>query len=177
MLVGIRHCASALHVHLAALLYSYSFDTGCSLRWPSICARDQAAVTVQSSSAVTPPAAAYEELTPAPDYTTMGPFQAQKLPKLEHTCSQCFPACQTNKCLLRTEVWYPKGGTALGLAPPYPLAIFSSGFMVASEAYQSYAHVLASWGYTVILYDKTESAIDAIDDELSARFISVRISI
>lgn len=129
------------------------------------------------SSLHTPPAVAQEQRAPAPDYTTMGPFQAQRLPKLEHTCSQCFPACQTNKCLLRTEVWYPKGGAALGLAPPYPLAIFSSGFMVSSEVYQSYAQVLASWGYTVILYDKTESAVDAIDDELSARFISVRPSL
>ena len=138
-----------------------------------ISAASQAARMSQASSA-TPPALAQETVAPVPDYTAMGPLQAQRLPKLEHTCSQCFPACQTNKCLLRTEVWYPKGGTALGLAPPYPLAIFSSGFMVSSEVYQSYAQVLASWGYTVILYDKTESAVDAIDDELSARFISVR---
>lgn len=80
-----------------------------------------------------------------------------------------------NKCLLRVDVWYPKGGVAIGQAPPYPLAIFSSGFLVSSDQYQSYARRLTSWGYAVMLYDKMETAVDPVDDELSAAFITVRL--
>ena len=40
--------------------------------------------------------------------------------------------------------------------PPYPLAIFSGGFLVPAARYLSYAEHLASWGYVVLLYDKVE---------------------
>lgn len=96
-------------------------------------------------------------------------------PRVEHTCATCFPRCQTNACNLHVEVWYPKGGAAIGLPPPYPLAIFSSGFLVAAESYRSYARKLASWGFTTILYDKTESALNSLDDVVSASFVSVRL--
>ena len=92
---------------------------------------------------------------PLPDYTAPGPLRPMRGPRLEHTCTVCFPGCQTNACTLRISVWYPKGGGARGLTPPYPLAIVSSGFLVAAEAYESYAKMLASWGYTTVLYDKT----------------------
>lgn len=117
------------------------------------------------------PEAAPPSPPPLPDYSRPGPLQPARLPRLEHTCARCFPACTTNKCLLRLDVWYPKNGASQGLSPPYPLAIITSGFLVSSEAYASYAQRLASWGYTAILYDKVESAVDSLDDELSARFI------
>ena len=41
-----------------------------------------------------------------------------------------------------------------GMPPPYPLAIMSGGFLTSASSYMSYARRLASWGYTVVLYDK-----------------------
>ena len=68
-------------------------------------------------------------------------------------------------CLIRASITYPKGGSALGLGPPYPLVIFSSGFLVSSESYASYADALAAWGYTVMLYDRQETVADFLDDD------------
>jgi hypothetical protein len=70
----------------------------------------------------------------------------QYLPRLEHTCTDCFPKCTGDTCLLRIDVTFPRGAAAVGLGPPYPLAIFTSGFLVNSAAYKSYADTLASWG-------------------------------
>ncbi|KAK9820264.1 hypothetical protein WJX72_008273 [[Myrmecia] bisecta] len=76
------------------------------------------------------------------------------------------------QCLLRLDVLYPKGGSSLGLKPPYPLVIFTGGFLVGSAAYLSYAQRLASWGYTVVLWDKLESALDNVDDAICVKFIT-----
>ena len=43
-----------------------------------------------------------------PDYTSAGPFTPASLPRLEHTCSSCFPQCAGDRCLLRIDVTYPK---------------------------------------------------------------------
>ena len=55
---------------------------------------------------------------------------------------------------------------------PWPLAIISSGFLVNSDQYRSYAQHLASYGYIAVLYDKVENISSTIDDETSALFVS-----
>ena len=40
------------------------------------------------------------------------------------------------------------------MPPPYPLAVISGGFLTSASSYLSYARRLASWGYTVVLYEK-----------------------
>ncbi|GFH05537.1 predicted protein, partial [Haematococcus lacustris] len=56
---------------------------------------------------------------------------------------------------------------AWGLRPPYPLAIITSGFLLAAEAYKPYSDLLASWGYTALRYDKVETVTDFLDDTTS----------
>lgn len=48
------------------------------------------------------------------DYSLPGPLTAALLPKLEHTCTRCFPACLGNRCMLSLDVVYPKGGKIHG---------------------------------------------------------------
>ena len=104
------------------------------------------------------PRCANQQLTPAqcrkayapyllnPDWAGPGPLRTSRLPRLEHTCASCFPTCVGTNCIVRVDVVYPRGGADLGLGPPYPLAILSSGFLVSSDAYTSYAERLAEWG-------------------------------
>jgi hypothetical protein len=46
-----------------------------------------------------------------------------------------------------------------GMLPPYPLAVISSGFLTSASSYLSYARRLASWGYTVVMYDKGQDIL------------------
>lgn len=43
-----------------------------------------------------------------PDYTSNGPFSPASLPRLEHTCSSCFPQCVGDQCRLKIDITYPK---------------------------------------------------------------------
>ncbi|DBA93619.1 TPA: hypothetical protein ACH3X3_013696 [Trebouxia sp. C0006] len=105
------------------------------------------------------------------DYISPGPFRVVRLPRLEHTCHKLFPQCLGTQCLLRLDVFCPKGGSSIGALPPYPVAVFTGGFLVGSSSYLSYAERLASWGYVTVLYDKAESAVDNLDDVISVKFI------
>ncbi|KAK9846302.1 hypothetical protein WJX81_001257 [Elliptochloris bilobata] len=73
--------------------------------------------------------------------------------------------------MLRISVLYPKPKGAPGAGPPYPLAVFTGGFLVPSQSYFTYAQHLASYGYTALLYDKLESAFEPLDDLISVSMI------
>ncbi|KAK9808325.1 hypothetical protein WJX73_001885 [Symbiochloris irregularis] len=130
----------------------------------------------QSSPPQAPPTEA-ASVPPQPtsaeaDYTKDGPYQVHRLPRLEHTCAKCFPACTGSKCLLRLDIFYPKRRAPTDKGQPFPLAVFTGGFLVAASSYVSYAQRLASWGWVTVLYDKAETALDNLDDILSVNMIS-----
>lgn len=106
-----------------------------------------------------------------PNYSKSGPYQAARLPVLEHTCASCFPDCNGDKCIVRLMVSYPKGYSTVGLSPPFPLVIFTPGFLIKGEQYLPYADRLASWGFCCIIYDKREQALDPMTDILSIKFL------
>eukprot|EP00210_Caulerpa_lentillifera_P008006 g7645.t1 len=101
------------------------------------------------------------------DPLTVKPYQPQRLPKLEHTCTECFPLCVGDGCLIKLQVMYPKVSKETSVSTPYPVAIFSGGFLVKANEYVSYAEKLASWGYVSILYDKVETIMEPLDDVVS----------
>jgi len=106
-----------------------------------------------------------------PDYRQRGPYQPATLPTLEHICSTCFPLCQSDKCIIRLFVTYPKGFQLVGIKPPFPLVVITPGFLINAEQYLDYASQLASWGYCCVVYDKREQALDAMTDTLCIRFL------
>jgi hypothetical protein len=62
-----------------------------------------------------PPAwAAVSSVDALPDYAGPGPYQAARLPLMEHTASSVFPMCTGDRCRLRIQGFYPKGGSKVG---------------------------------------------------------------
>jgi pimeloyl-ACP methyl ester carboxylesterase len=104
-----------------------------------------------------------------PNYAAPGPLQTIRLPNLEHTCTTCDAPAE--RCRLKIHAFVPKGGGRLGLNPPYPLAIITPGFLIASDQYTSYCERLASWGFVVISYDRTQAALDPVSDVVCVEFL------
>jgi hypothetical protein len=135
-------------------------------------------------------------------YDGPGPFLPIQLPRLEHTCTPCFPAsCVGDRCLQSIFVTYPRplaraaaaaaasasSSSAEAPAPPppllpdplgapYPLAVISGGFLLGSDSYASLAARLASWGYVSVLYDRRDGLTDLLDDASCAALLADLVS-
>jgi len=109
------------------------------------------------------------QLPDIPNYAAPGPLQAIRLPTLEHTCTACDAPAE--RCRLKIHAWVPKGGGRLGFDPPFPLAVITSGFLISSDQYTSYCERLASWGFVVVTYDRTQAALDPVTDVVCVEFL------
>ncbi|KAG7672679.1 hypothetical protein Ndes2526B_g08792 [Nannochloris sp. 'desiccata'] len=114
-------------------------------------------------------AAALRHLPGIPNYAAPGPLQAIRLPNLEHTCTTCDAPAE--RCRLKIHAWVPKGGGRLGVNAPFPLAIITAGFLISSDQYTSYCERLASWGFVVVTYDRTQAALDPVSDVVCVEFL------
>ena len=139
------------------------------------------------------------------DYFKDGPYTVRALPKIEHVSASTFPMCIGSTCKLSIKALVPvrrpvnpddlfpspaptatqKGemGTTTvtknsnsNRKAPFPLAVFSSGFLVDAESYDFIAKRLCSFGYVVLRYDKSESLNETLDDVVSASLLDDLIS-
>ncbi|GJP44464.1 hypothetical protein CLOM_g3866 [Closterium sp. NIES-68] len=125
----------------------------------------------------------HEGLIAEKRFSESGPYDVENLYHQEHTCASCFPDCAAGGCLLRITVTYPARMRHTAWTPQYslqedkfPLAVFSSGFLLDSAQYRSYAEHLASWGFAVVTYNKVEGLMGPLDDIICARFITELIN-
>jgi pimeloyl-ACP methyl ester carboxylesterase len=92
------------------------------------------------------------EQTTTPDYTKQGPLKS----KTASTIKYNMPAttgCSGSLCTVSIYVTYPDAPGTGNYRPPYPLAIFSNGFLLGADRYPSYANMLATWGYVALRWD------------------------
>ena len=98
----------------------------------------------------------------APDYSSQGPLQVLRLPRLKHIYTSC--STSADRCTLKISAWVPQGGSNIHLKAPFPLAVVTPGFLIGADQYNSYAERLASWGYVVVSYDFSQQVLDPTSD-------------
>eukprot|EP00775_Hariotina_reticulata_P004918 gene4918-5161_t len=95
-----------------------------------------------------------------PRFTSKGPYTFTTLPVLNIPLGPS-PSDPTTLLELQLEVLTPQSKS------PCPVVVCSAGFLLNSSMYRSYAAKLASWGYTVVLWDLSE----VLDDTLTCAFM------
>jgi hypothetical protein len=84
-------------------------------------------------SAAAAPEAPPPAALPPPDFALPGPFEAVRLPALEHVCASSRCDTPAEAARVRARAWAPKGGARLGRLGPYPLAVITPGYLVPDD--------------------------------------------
>lgn len=90
---------------------------------------------------------------------------------LPHRSFRLLPACSPSalqfKSFTKTSLGACQLLTSFAAGSACPVVIFTPGFLLNSSLYRSYAQRLASWGYTVLLWDLS----DVLDDTLTVAYM------
>jgi len=167
----------------AVTLSSPSFCSFCS---PSFAAAATAAASREEET---------KEVLDVKKFFQPGPFSVRQLPKVEHVSASVYPLCTGIACRLSVKALVPfpppvnpdelfpnnnnnkdtsgskNSGSNATPKAPFPLAVFTPGFLVDAESYDFLARRLCSFGYVVLRYDKSESLNETLDDVVSASLL------
>lgn len=111
------------------------------------------------------------------------PASTDAAPTTDAPASTTDPATDGPYTVTTATVSIPAGGTRTAPATtyvpsspaPHPLVFVSPGFQMARTQYASYAQHLATWGFTVVLADYTDTGFFA-DHQMLADDVSVEIT-
>ena len=179
-----RRAAVAMMTTAATLSSPSSFCSFCS---PSFAAAATAAASREEET---------KEVLDVKKFFQPGPFSVRQLPKVEHVSASVYPLCTGIACRLSVKALVPfpppvnpdelfpnnnnnnkdtsgskNSGSNATPKAPFPLAVFTPGFLVDAESYDFLARRLCSFGYVVLRYDKSESLNETLDDVVSASLL------
>jgi hypothetical protein len=183
-----RRAAVAMMTTAATLSSSSSSSSSfCSFCSPSFAAAATAAASREEEA---------EEVLDVKKFFQPGPFSVRQLPKVEHVSASVYPLCTGIACRLSVKALVPfpppvnpdelfpnnnsnnnntsgskNSGSNATPKAPFPLAVFTPGFLVDAESYDFLARRLCSFGYVVLRYDKSESLNETLDDVVSASLL------
>ena len=181
-----RRAAVAMMTTAATL--SSSPSSFCSFCSPFFAAAATAAASREEEA---------EEVLDVKKFFQPGPFSVRQLPKVEHVSASVYPLCTGIACRLSVKALVPfppplnpdelfpnnnnnssnntsgskNSGSNATPKAPFPLAVFTPGFLVDAESYDFLARRLCSFGYVVLRYDKSESLNETLDDVVSASLL------
>ena len=177
---------AAVAMMTAAATLSSSPSSFCSFCSPSFAAAATAAASREEET---------KEVLDVKKFFQPGPFSVRQLPKVEHVSASVYPLCTGIACRLSVKALVPfpppvnpdelfpnnnnnkdtsgskNSGSNATPKAPFPLAVFTPGFLVDAESYDFLARRLCSFGYVVLRYDKSESLNETLDDVVSASLL------